>query len=114
MVYALDRATGQLNWRNRLLHQQIIREHFEDLPILLCTTRFPRPTGPNGSTVLVAATRSYDRKTGKLLYNREVVQPEGAESPAGQFHTLHVDPRAGVVELIGPRLRVRHFTPGEP
>ncbi|HXG11688.1 MAG TPA: PQQ-binding-like beta-propeller repeat protein, partial [Gemmataceae bacterium] len=110
MLYAFNRNTGELSWANRLTGQFIVREHLADLPVLLCTARYPRRKA-DGNLVMVAATCSFDKQTGKLLYNKEVVEPEHGSPglPPTLFHTLHVDPRTGTIELIAPRLKVHHF-----
>lgn len=108
MLYAFDRETGRLNWRNRTSNQLIILDRFEDLPVVLCSAWYQKVTGPGGETLLYVGTRSYDKKTGKLLYNKEMVPTEGIGPQTTLFHTLHVDPRAGTVDLIGPRVRVHH------
>jgi hypothetical protein len=78
----------------------------------VCTARFARQTA-GGENIMVAAIRSFDKQTGKLLYNKEVSGPEHQGPAPTVFHTLHLDPRMGTIELIGSRLKVRHFPRGE-
>jgi outer membrane protein assembly factor BamB/tetratricopeptide (TPR) repeat protein len=103
MLYAFDRATGEMRWNTNLLCQTILIERFEDLPVILCSAASVRKTNnPNLGDVGVTATRSIDKHTGKLRYNREMV------NMGTPFHTLHVDYRTGAIDLIGANVKVRH------
>jgi outer membrane protein assembly factor BamB len=104
MLYAFDRTTGEMRWYTNLLCQTILTERFEDLPVILCSAMSTRKTNnPNIGDVGVVATRSIDKHTGKLRYNREVV------NVGNPFHTLHVDYRTGGIDLISASLKVRHL-----
>jgi hypothetical protein len=50
----------------------------------------------------VVATKSIDKRTGKLLYDNE-------NTPNGMnFHSLTIDPRAGRVEFTGYQMKLVH------
>lgn len=110
MVHAFDRATGRLCWRAQVPCQVIVPDPFDDLPILFCSARLNR----TGS--IVVATRSYDKETGKLLYAKQVAIAsdenrlrENERALADLlFHTVRLDPGTGAIELISPRLKIRH------
>lgn len=102
MLYAFGRDRGDLRWFTWLPPQMLLLDSFEELPIVLCSAVTARvnPTDP-GNTVAVASTRSIDKRTGKVLYNREAV----AGDP---FHILRVDRRDGTIDLISVNQIVRH------
>jgi hypothetical protein len=89
--------------------QSILLEHFEDLPIILCSATMVRQTAGMGMGLgqdveTIAATRSLDKQTGKLLYNRE-----GLAANETFFHALHIDPSTGAIDLVSAAGRVRHL-----
>jgi outer membrane protein assembly factor BamB len=100
-LFAYDRKAGDLRWASDLRYQMIILERFEEMPILLCSAMTTRGTGgPNGD-VAVSATITLDKKTGKKLYKKEVL------NVGDQYHTLQVNPRAGTIEFVGLQSKVR-------
>jgi len=108
MVYAFDRIGGAPRWVNWLPVQELLLEQFEELPILLCSAVSTRPhPRDSGNNVVVVATRSFDKRTGKLLYNKEVVAPNG--SSLDLFHTLRIDPRSGAIDLLCATRTLRHI-----
>src|SRR5205823_1308545 len=94
MVYAFDRATGQMNWRSAepVLNQMLVLDQFKELPILLFTAQSMRvvPLGNRVNQQLVAAVLSIDKRTGKILFTSN---PRRNHVP--QFHAVHADPRTG-------------------
>ena len=44
-IYAFDRGTYKLRWRAEGLHQMLVLEQFQDLPMLLLTARYQKATG---------------------------------------------------------------------
>lgn len=99
-VYAFDRA-GKLCWFNPVPHQTLILDQFDELPCLLFATSIVRQSG--GQNVAGVAFAAIDKGTGKfLVHSREWPNPGNAV-----FHTLRVDPWAGVVELAGNTVRAR-------
>jgi outer membrane protein assembly factor BamB/tetratricopeptide (TPR) repeat protein len=107
VLYAFDRRTGVLRWTSATPLQHLILEQFEELPILLFATRvMQRTTGPGG-VVTTKALRSLDRRTGKVLCQREF--PPEIEL----FESVRSDPHAGTIDLIGPTLVLRHQPAGK-
>jgi outer membrane protein assembly factor BamB/tetratricopeptide (TPR) repeat protein len=109
MLYAFGRSDGALRWYSPLPVQSILLEHFEDLPIILCSATMVRQTAGMGMGLgqdveTIAATRSLDKQTGKLLYNRE-----GLAANETFFHALHIDPSTGAIDLVSAAGRVRHL-----
>jgi hypothetical protein len=104
MFYMFDRETGEVKTANRVMNQYLLLNRFEELPVVLFTTVLVRESGPMGSGQQTAflSVRSMDKQTGKRLLNVE--QPNNGE----WFHTLWVDPRNGLVDLISNTYRVRH------
>jgi outer membrane protein assembly factor BamB len=109
MLYAFDRASGELCWHSKLLNQAILLERFDDLPVLLCTAMTYR-TLPGGNGFPVTLVRSLDKHTGKIRYNREIPNFNQNEF----FHSIQVDARAGTIDLIGNTLKVRHMNERKP
>jgi outer membrane protein assembly factor BamB len=103
MLYAFGRDRGELRWFTWLPPQMLLLDSFEELPIVLCSAVTARvnPADP-GNTVAVASTRSIDKRTGKVLFNREAI----AGDP---FHTLHIDRRDGTIDLVSVNQIVRHM-----
>jgi outer membrane protein assembly factor BamB len=106
MFYIFDRASGEVKAANRVLNHQVLLSRLDELPVVLFITMQVRETGPVGSGQVFAYTcaLSIDKRTGKRLFNKEVQNAAGNEI----FHTLWVDPRAGLIDLIAGTYRVRH------
>ncbi len=120
VIRAFDRETGGLNWvTNAPIEEQILLlDSFEESPVLLMTAiqiRQP-PAGPGvpgGNQVQVSCTRSIDKRTGKVLYRKEL---NDANNAPDQFYLLQVDARTGTVDLVNANMRLRHViepAPGE-
>ena len=107
-IYAFDRATGGLDWAtNAPIESQILLlDSFEESPVLLMTALQARqvPGVPGGNQIQVAATRSIDKRTGKVLYRKEFADNNAPD----QFYLLEVDPRTGTVDLVNSTMRLRH------
>jgi outer membrane protein assembly factor BamB len=101
MVYAFDRATGQLCWFNRVVSQILLLEQMEELPILLFADAVTRQEG--GSPVQTLQVLSIDKQTGKRLLGYT------ARNANTLFHSLRVDVRGKTIDLVGVNFRVRHF-----
>jgi hypothetical protein len=107
-LYAFDRQSGARRWVSELPAQMLLLEQFEELPILVCSASSTRTNPADANNNLqVIATRSLDKHTGKLLYNREVWQN------IDLFHTLRVDPGSGAIDLIAATYKLRHIPAGE-
>jgi outer membrane protein assembly factor BamB len=105
-LYAFDRESGERKWSSRLPPQWLLLEQFEQLPVLVCSAFFIRGNATNDKSVPITATRSLDKRTGKVLYNREVVQVNDL------FHALRIDPDSGVLDLLSATQRLRHAPEG--
>jgi hypothetical protein len=101
-LYAFDRKQGELQWSSWLPPQMLLIEQFEQLPILVFSANLLRPGPANDVSIPITATRSIDKRTGKILYNREIAQD------SEPFHSLRIDPHTGVLDLISPNQRWRH------
>jgi outer membrane protein assembly factor BamB len=107
MFFAFCRITGALHWHYRLPPQMLILDSFEALPILLFSVGYNRQTreGMNRGAVQVTETWSVDKLTGKLLF--ETTDASGGGNLL--FTAFQVDLRMGTVDLVAPRLRLRHM-----
>jgi hypothetical protein len=107
-VHAFERASGKLKWKVETANQMLLVEQFQDLPILLFTARSQRAANAagginrGGGIMQVAATKSFDKRTGKLLYDKE------QNNQANQFYALNVNVRTGTIELVGYNIKIIH------
>jgi hypothetical protein len=99
-VYALNRTTGKLEWICDFLpHQNLLLEQVQDLPMMLFTTTYSK-LGPNGTFERNATkVTAIDKRTGKLLYDKEFMQPT-------PFQTVRTDPQAGIIDLMRGDLKI--------
>jgi outer membrane protein assembly factor BamB/tetratricopeptide (TPR) repeat protein len=103
LLYAFDRTTGARRWFQSLSPQYLLLNRFDELPLILCASIIMRQTDPNKPVSQEKVLMSIDKRTGKLCYHRETPGP-----PNDPYQTLLVDPRKGVIELLGARTRFRH------
>jgi hypothetical protein len=102
MVYCFQRASGKLNWYNPVENQQMIVSQFDELPMVLFTSRYQTTGGvPNrGMSLPKHAALARAKHNGKLWYDNPSV-------PNGMFfHSLTMDHRTGKVEFTGQNLKV--------
>ncbi len=101
-VYAFDRSTGKLAWRNSLVNQLMILDRFEELPMVLFTSRFNRLVNIQNARSVVATVglKSYDKRTGKLIVDKDFGQQ------AQPFHGFVVDLRLGRLDLMDYQNRI--------
>jgi outer membrane protein assembly factor BamB len=102
MLYAFDRATGKRRWYSQAPGLGILLERFDELPVLLGAAVSNRQTDPPGNAEVVLAVRSFDKRTGKILFNREY------RTTGETFHSLRLDRHAGTVDLLSGTLVLRH------
>ncbi len=102
VLYAFDRSSGTLHWYSTTPAQSILLERFDELPLILCAATGARQGLGPGEAVGYVAFRSIDKRTGKVVCNRD------SQQVGEPFHTLQLDPRGGIVDLIGPALVLRH------
>ncbi len=109
MIYAFDRADGRLNWATDapIEQQQLLLDSFEESPVLLMTVNQQRqlPGLPGGNVTGVTVTRSIDKRTGKVVYRKEINNDNNPE----QFYLLEVNARTGTVDLVSASTRLRHM-----
>ena len=101
-VYAFEQLTGKLAWRNTLVNQLMILDRFEELPMVLFTSRFNRLVNiqNNRSVVATVGLKSYDKRTGKLIVDKDFGQQ------AQHFHGFVVDLRLGRLDLMDYQNRI--------
>lgn len=99
-VYALNRATGKLEWVCDFVpHHNVLLEQSQDLPLLLFTANYMK-LAPNGSYERNATkVTAVDKRTGKLIFDKEFMQ----QTP---FQAVKADPRAGSIELVRSDMKV--------
>jgi outer membrane protein assembly factor BamB len=103
-IYAFDRQTGKVKWETmEVPSQMLVLEEFQDLPVLLLTSRFNKVAGVGGNRWMVNsnALAVIDKRTGKLKVDAKDL-PNGQQ----QFHTFHADLRQGKIDLTSYQLRV--------
>jgi hypothetical protein len=105
MIYAFDRATGDLHWHSRALAQMLVLDHFEESPVLLMTAVQQRqlPGVPGGNPSQASCTRSIDKRTGKVLYRKEII------NNPDPYYGLEMNVRTGAIDLISTTTRLRHY-----
>jgi outer membrane protein assembly factor BamB len=110
-VYAFQRASGKLNWRADVANQMLVLDQFQDLPVMLFTSQYYKMAGGvnmrMGRQTQVAAVKSIDKRTGKLLFDKEFPNNQNP------FYALRSNPRAGTIELVGFQLRIQHYLEGQ-
>jgi hypothetical protein len=119
-LYAFDLKTGKTAWRNPALNQAISLEQFEDLPLILMTSRYNwRPkgsVGPVGNPQMHLVTaRSVNKLNGKMIYDNDSnpdpsTRRNSKFPPLRQqyFHAVNANPHTGRIEFIGPELKIVH------
>jgi hypothetical protein len=73
-------------------------EQFADLPVLLFAAQWHKPA--NGGEQAKVRVTAVDKRTGKLVYDNE-------HPPTSQFHTLRIDPHAGLIALVRQDLMIQ-------
>jgi hypothetical protein len=97
-LYAFKKENGKLSWYSELANQALVLDQFQDLPILLFTSRTMDPNRGYPHT----AVRSIDKRTGKLLFD----QPNYLNGQ--QFHTLTMDARTGRIDFFTYNRKISH------
>jgi hypothetical protein len=107
-IYSFDTASGELNWYNNAENQMLVLDEFENVPVVMLTSRYRKWDKPRIQQMYLAAIRSYDKRTGKMIWDKE----DPNTTKYQQFHTIKVDARAGYVDLLSYNLRWRHALEG--
>jgi outer membrane protein assembly factor BamB/tetratricopeptide (TPR) repeat protein len=101
-VFAFHGATGQLRWSVPVENQNLLLTRLDESPLLLFTTRYTETQTAGIARVRqVTSVKAVSKRTGKLLYDRTDLMP------GSSFFDLRIDPKEGIVELIGTSLKVR-------
>jgi outer membrane protein assembly factor BamB len=109
-LYSFERQTGELNWIANASNQMIVMDNFAELPIVQLTSRYQKWMDKfRGSSQQIVAIKSFDKRTGKLLFERE-----DASNRYQQFHSLKIDVRGRKVELISAAQKLVHYFDGSP
>ncbi len=105
MIYAFDRFTGDLHWHSRAIAQCLVLDYFEQSPVLLMTAvqQCQMPGAPGGNPIQAFCTRSIDKRTGKVLYRKEIIN-----NPY-PYYGLEMNVRTGAIDLISTATRLRHY-----
>jgi hypothetical protein len=90
--------------------QMLVLDRFAELPIVLFTSTYQQwvINGAARHVKQVTTAHSIEKRTGKRLYGNDNL-PQGM-----QFHTLHVDARAGIIDFTGYQLKITHHLNGPP
>jgi hypothetical protein len=110
-ILAFNKATREFEWHQETPDQMLIVDQFRELPVLLLTALQQRPNvvgGLNRGGAPTAVARSIEKRTGKLLFDKEYAN----RNTGNQFHTIKADVQAGTVELIGYNMKIVHYTEG--
>jgi outer membrane protein assembly factor BamB len=100
-LYSYAKASGKLDWyRDDISNQYLVLENFDELPILIFGTMTQRVNRASGRVEAI------EKKTGRLVFDKEVANN-------GQFHAMHADAKAGVVELQRYDLKIRFTQEGK-
>jgi outer membrane protein assembly factor BamB len=105
-MYCFDRNTHKRLWftDEQFDNQQIILDHFRDLPIILAAN-FRRRINNGVIEENAGNVMAIDKRTGCCLYTSKMMPNVG-------FNALEVDPRKGVLELVRRDIRIK-FTADE-
>ena len=102
---------GHGAWFLALPAQHLLLNRFEELPLILCAVTSIRQPDPNKPVAQMNEVTSIDKRTGKMCYHSKV--PMNRPPPGDPYQTLLVDPRKGVIELLGSRKPVPACGGGE-
>jgi hypothetical protein len=107
-VYAFERSGGKLRWYAEVPHQILLVDQFKESPIMLFTARYNKPMnvggGVNRAIQQVTATKTIDKRTGKLLFDREF-----QNNYAQQYYALTINPQEGTIDLVSYSMKIQHY-----
>jgi outer membrane protein assembly factor BamB len=99
---AFDRA-GKFCWHKSMPNQMLLLHRFDELPVILCSAVVTRLPGVGKNPVRMVATRTLEKRTGKLCHDLE--GPFNGET----ITSLLVDRHQGTVDLLMPSVKLRHL-----
>jgi outer membrane protein assembly factor BamB len=104
LFYAFDRK-GNMKWYAHVPHQMLVLEQFQNIPIVVFTARYM--TMQNGGFQRwVVATRSIDKRTGKLVYD---AKPKDYANGQQQWFTFNINVKKGTIDLVGNTDGLQHY-----
>jgi outer membrane protein assembly factor BamB len=117
-VYAFDRRTGKIKWRNDVENEQWVLEQWKDMPVLLFTSRYHPPTGAPGGPRMqgmqVVGIQIYNKVNGKLLYCQPTTdKPQMSGNQYQQVYAINNDVRDGKIEMVAPNYKITITQEGE-
>jgi hypothetical protein len=88
-----------------VLAQTLVLDHFEESPVLLMTAVQQRQSLaiPGGNPIQAFCTRSIDKRTGKVVYRKEII------NNPDPYYGLEMNVRTGAIDLISTSTRLRHY-----
>jgi outer membrane protein assembly factor BamB/tetratricopeptide (TPR) repeat protein len=100
-VYCFDAQTGRTKWHSPLMNQQIVLDHFGDMPILLATSRYNGwvQVGAGRQVQQIVPVEAIAKASGKYVYKQE-------SQNGPQFHGLNLDPKKGTIEFVSWQSKV--------
>ena len=102
VLWRFNLSDPDLSWYNEVTNQVLLLNRFEESPVVLLAARYQREDPFHRRlNVNVAATRIYDKTTGKLIFDEE-----DTNKSLAPYHTLRVDPVKGVIELVSDEKKV--------
>jgi outer membrane protein assembly factor BamB len=104
MVYVFDRETGKFRWKNEVAQQMLMLESWDEMPVLLFTSRYQKlmGAGVNRWAVNGVSVKVIDKHSGKMKYD----QPELNNNNAQQFHAFSWDRNSGTIQLTSYNFKV--------
>ncbi|MCI0638280.1 MAG: PQQ-binding-like beta-propeller repeat protein [Gemmataceae bacterium] len=99
---------GDFAWHSYtpLHHQMIVLEQFDQLPVLLFTSRFNELIkGGAGGNRWVSLTQSIHKRTGKVIFD----PGSRPSNSAAQFYAFNLEPRNGTINMIGFGSTLQHY-----
>src|SRR5262249_50130863 len=102
MIYAFDRASGKAQWWHKAENQMLLMDRFNELPMLMLTSRYHKRLGRFGGAEQAVPFKSIYKRTGKLLMDEEL------PPNSNQFYALNIDAKAGRIELVSYNLKIVH------
>jgi hypothetical protein len=106
-LYCFDRVTGKAKWWYEEKNQMLVLDQFENLPIVLMTSRLNQPNVGGGGIRVgganqVVLIRVREKGTGKLVLDES--QPPGNNQP---FHALYMNPKDRSIELVSVTHKIK-------
>jgi outer membrane protein assembly factor BamB len=102
MFYAFHRSSGKFHWNADVPHQMVVMEQFQNMPIIIFTSRYYQN---QGNWIWMVATKTVEKRSGRLLYD-----PDPKNFNNGfQYFALNLDVKKGTVDLVGSFDAVQHY-----